>query len=187
MDLLDRLAVPAGELLSAVDDVLGSAGAPADHPVWTEVRRVRALPGAAVHAVVTLRPETIRGTVPAVRAAADAVLAVDLPGPGVWSGAAAEAYDAQRRALAGHLSEDLPGRFAATGAFAEALAGWMERTRRDVAQALAEVLGSAEAVAVRDADGAAAATIAARVLAAVADSYDRVADLPAVPEPGATV
>jgi hypothetical protein len=180
MDLLDELAADAAALLACVDETLAAEGASAEHPVWPLLRRVRVLPGAAVRAVCALRPDEVTAVLTALRSAGSAVTVTDLPGPADWQGVAAERYDAERQALAVHLTDTVGGRIDATARLTADVAAWMTDARRDAAVALAEVLGSAEAVAVRlelAGAGDAAADIAVRVLTAVADAYDRAADL----------
>jgi hypothetical protein len=189
MDRLEHLLTVAGPLLRRVDDILGAGGAPPDHPVWPELRRVRLLPSDAAHAVAALRPEELLDAAPELRADARAysVLAASLPRPGEWTGAAADAYDAARQRAADHLSggrDSLDERLEASADLADALVNWMHSARDAVAAALAEVLTSTEAVALTGGNGLpsadeleAAAEVAARVLQAVADSYETGADL----------
>ena len=190
MDRLAEVLDIAHPVLRRVDEVLATAGAPAEHDVWAELRRVRLLPGDAANAVAALRPAAFAEAGPALRA--DAAVCADtaagLPPPGPWSGEAADAYDDLRRRVAADLSGDadsLDERLAATADLAEALAGWMARSRADLAGALADVLASDAAVAL--AGGAdsppsytqamAAAEIAARILRTVADGYEFAADV----------
>lgn len=203
-DALDRLATPAAELLSRVDQLLAAAGAPATHAIWPLLRRLRALPGDTVAAVVALRPEpfaaggdSLRGLLPGyVAAQAELTAEVD------WQGAAGTAFEAHRNSLAAQLAEgpqSVHGRVTAAAEYASALADWVSRTRLTLARTLAEVLGSAEAVSVvsalvstatpavpaRPAVPAppalpaqrAAAEIGARVLASVVAAYDEAEEL----------
>lgn len=164
MDALDRVAGPALTLLTLVDTSLARHGAAADDPVWPLARRLRALPGDAVAAFVAVRPAPLVAAGTAIRPhldryaeAADA-LAVHRD----WSGAAAQAYDAGRQALAARLVGGGPdpgavshaGRLAATAAYAEATARWVSLSRAALARTLAEVLGSADAVTVTTGSGA---------------------------------
>jgi hypothetical protein len=189
-DPLDTLLDTVGPLLRRVDDVLSTGGAPPDHPVWREIRRVRLLPWDAVLAVAALRPETMREAVRELRADVRAYSAVadSLPSPGVWSGEAAEAYDQARRRTVDHLSggaESLDERLNATADLAEAMADWMVRARADLAATLAEVLSSAEGLLLSfriDAppeagDVSAAAEVAVEVLRTIATGYDMADDL----------
>jgi hypothetical protein len=191
MDSLDQIVGPAAPLLRRVDETLSHAGAPADHRVWTELRRVRLLPGDAVHAVAGLRAADLSAAVPALRADAQACVSVaeSLPRPGGWSGPAADAYDAARHHTADHLSggpDSLDERLEATADLADALADWMGQTRVDLAGTLARALMSAQAVELTTAPGAhppagpeitAAADLAEQILQTVADSYEQAQDL----------
>ena len=191
MDSLDQIMPTAGPLLRRVDELLSGVGAPPDHEVWTQMRRVRLLPGDAVRAVATLRASDLADASPELRADARAYagIAESLPPPGTWTGEAADAYDAARRRAADHLSgglESLDERLEATADLADALAEWMDEARFDLARTLAEVLSSTEAVSL-SADSTidpaarrevlAAADVAERILHAVADSYELAADL----------
>jgi hypothetical protein len=187
MDQLDQIVGVAGPLLRDVDTVLTEAGAPADHPVWAEIRRVRLLPGDAVHAVAALRSADLLDAAPELRADARAYAGVaeSLPPPGPWSGAAAEAYDEARLRTADRLSgapESLDERLEATADLAEALIEWMAQTRAELAAALSRILGSEEAVTLSG-DGLetirirAAADVGEWILRSVADNYELAADL----------
>jgi hypothetical protein len=191
MEPLDHLAGPAADLLGRVDDLLTEAGAPAAHPIWPLLRRVRVLPGEAVAAVVALRPERLTSTASVLRrqrARYDAA-AMDLATEVAWHGAAAEAFLARRTALAAHLAdgpESMVGRLEASAAYLDALAEWVTAGRAQLARTLADVLVSVEAVALvvgasHNGPGesavlsrpAAAAEIGARVLTVVAELCDR--------------
>ncbi|MDG4774453.1 hypothetical protein [Solwaraspora sp. WMMD792] len=200
MDVLDRVAGPARELLARVDALLVGNGAPPGHPVWPLLRQVRALPGDAVAAFVAVRPGPLAAAGAALRPHLDGYAeAVDvLAGRLDWSGPAAQAYDAARRTLATRLTgggtdpDSFAGRLAATAGYAEAVADWAALSRAGLAAVLAEALGSAEAVTVRTAVDAepgwsafgqvgplgpgaadAAATIAAAVLTAILEITER--------------
>jgi hypothetical protein len=204
MDTLDQIIGPATPLLRRVDQVLSGAGAPADHRVWAELRRVRLLPGDAVQAVSALRSADLLEAAPELRADARAYLAAaeSLPKPGPWSGAAAESYDEARRRMADHLSgglESLDERLEATADLADALIEWIDQTRAELAGTLAQVLGSSQALtlttfpaasssgssgfpagpglAVAPGEAEAAADVGARILHSVADSYELASDL----------
>jgi hypothetical protein len=190
-DRLDALLDTVGPLVRRVDEVLSSAGAPPDHEVWTEIRRVRLLPWDAVLAVAALRSDELTEAVRELRADARAYAGVAhaLPPPGVWSGEAAEAYDDARKRAADHLSggvESLDERLSATADLAEALIDWMARTRGELAATLAEVLSSAEGVSLSfrmdenpppATDVQAAADVAVSVLRPIATAYDVANDL----------
>lgn len=188
VDRLDQLVDAAAPLLDCVDSVLSVVGAPEGHRVWPELRRVRLLPGDAVRAVCDLRPAAVLEAVPELRShtRAYADLADALPIADTWSGDAAEAYEQARRRAAEHLNggpDSLGHRMGATADLGEALAEWMTRTRGDLAMALAEAIGSAEALTLSapdlppDEEARAAAEIAALLLRTVADSYERGEDL----------
>jgi hypothetical protein len=190
MDLLDQVLEAANPLLRRVDGVLSTTGAPAEHALWAELRRVRLLPGDAARAVGALDPASLSGAVVALRADARtcADTAIDLPPPEPWTGEAAEAYDDLRRRTAAHLSgadDSLDERWEATADLAQALADWMSTARSDLAGAIAEVMTSAEAMTLtttpaRPATAAqafAAAEVGVRILRSVATSYADADDL----------
>ncbi|PTA48115.1 hypothetical protein [Micromonospora sp. RP3T] len=186
MDALDRLAEPGLDLLTRVDALL-AAGAPEGHRLWPLLRRMQVLPGVAVREFLDLHPAPLTGAGHAVRRLVrgyDDTCAV-LTDPVAWSGSAASAYDEARTALLRHLDEgpeSLVGRLESTAGYADALAGWVESSRAALARALAEVVGSAEAVAVHAASrpgvepgpvgASAAAEIATRVLGVLGVAYD---------------
>lgn len=190
MDVLDRVASPGVDLLGRVDDLLTVVGAPDGHPIWPALRRVGALPGTAASWVATLRPappsaagQAVRGPLPAYEEIA-AGLGIEVD----WSGAAASAVSIRRTTLAARLTggpETLSGRLDGTARYAEDLADWARKARADLAGAIVEVLGSAEAVTVVTNDpaggapnaGLAAAEIGVRVLTCVADVLDAGAEL----------
>jgi hypothetical protein len=186
MDRLDRLLGTAGPLLRRVDATLTAGGAPVDHAVWDELRRVRLMPTDAVQTVAALRPQDLAEAPAGLQAAADTSVAVadSLPAPGEWSGTAADAYNQARQAEAARIA-DSHTRLRATASLAEALLTWMNATRDELAAALAEILISAEAVTLSgnnvDSTSAreveAAANLAARVLQTVGDAYARATDL----------
>jgi hypothetical protein len=191
MDRLDQVLQTAGPLLRRVDEVISTVGAPPDHRLWAELRRVRVLPGDAVHAVAALRPAGLTEAAPELRADARAYagIAESLPPPAAWSGEAADAYNAARLRTADHLSgapESLDERLEATADLADALIDWMAQSRRRLATVLAEILNSTEALDLSN-DSAldpaanreivAAADVGTRLLRVVADSYDHAADL----------
>lgn len=203
-DRLDAVLETAAPLLKRAGEVLSAAGAPADHDVWPSLRRVRLLPWEAARAVAALRPADLSEAGPELRLGARdyAGIAESLPPPGVWSGEAADAYDAARRRTAGHLTgtdDSLDERLDATAALAEELAAWMSRARSELALTLAGVLTSAEALTLdaetrrgrmdlaSTGEAEAAAQIAATVLEAVAAAYDSAADLMTATEPLAEV
>ncbi|SCE76220.1 hypothetical protein [Micromonospora chokoriensis] len=190
MDALDRLAEPGLDLLRRVDSLI-AAGVPEGHRVWPLLRRMQVLPGDAVRGFLDLHPAPLADAGHAVRRLVrgyDDVSAA-LTDAALWSGPAATAYGQQRAALLHHLDEgpdSLVGRLESTAGYADALADWVEGSRLALARTLADVLRSAEAVAVvaATASGASprpgpvgpgvadAAEIAARVLAVLCVAYD---------------
>lgn len=190
MDLLDQVLEAADPLLRRVDGVLSTTGAPGEHALWAELRRVRLLPGDAARAVGALRPESLSGVVHALRADARmcAGTAADLPPPDTWTGEAADAYEDLRRRTATHLSganDSLDERWEATADLAEALADWMSTARLDLAAVIAEAMITAEAVTLTTnppqpatvAQASAAADVGVRILRSVASSYTDADDL----------
>lgn len=201
MDPLDRLAEPGLDLLRRVDALLAT-GAPEGHRVWPLLRRMQVLPGAAVRSFLELSAAAFadagRSVRQLVRGYDEASAA--LTEPVRWSGAAATAFGEYRAALLRHLDdgpESLVGRLESTAGYADAVAEWIEGSRRTLALTLADALGSAEAVAVVAATSAPAAAptpaaapalvavsvphpaaevgaaeIAARVLAVLSAAYD---------------
>lgn len=170
MDALDLMAAAADDLLARVDRLLG---APDDHPLWTLLRGVRALPGEAVAAIVALRPAELVGAasglrelVPAYDNARDA-----LDRPAAWDGAAGDAYAVHAHVLSDGVAS-AAAQVLATSSSADAVAAWVADARSRVAIELAAVLTSAEAVSLvlgaPDAQRA-AATVAVRVLSVVDD------------------
>ncbi|HEX8629178.1 MAG TPA: hypothetical protein VF755_13520 [Catenuloplanes sp.] len=186
MDALDQLADPAVVLLARVDDVLSRFGAPAGHPVWQALRRLRVLPGAALAAVAALRPDQPAAMSAALHRCARgyADVAADLPTEVAWQGPAGSAYASRAGAFAAHLA-GVPGgladRLDATAGYTGALAGWQRETRQAVAGTLAVALRSGEAVVLSATASpagptglaVAAAEIGRLVLDTVAAAYDR--------------
>ena len=191
MDRLEELLATADPLLARIDALLTTVGAPAEHVVWRELRRVRLLPADATRAIAALRPADLTGAVEDLRADARACAdaAALLPDPGEWTGEAADTYDDLRRRTVDQLAggdESLDERLEATADLAQALSDWMTRSRVSVAGALADALDSSEAFTLMLAVPAtpppmeeivAAADLATRILRPVADAYDDGADL----------
>ena len=137
MDLLDRVMVPAADLLGHVDDLLTSHGAPPEHPVWALMRRVGALPGGALAQVAALdaerhpgrraarsphRPPTCRPRWPTCRR------------PSPATGVAATAYASRWADVSGQIADDhdgLAGRVTATASYLHDVADWESTTRHD--------------------------------------------------------
>jgi len=173
MDALDRIAVPAADLLQRVDAALGRHGAPPGHQVWPLLRWVGSLPGPAVQAVVGLRPIRLPGE--EVRALTDrlveAASTVDRVGV-EWEGDAGAAFAGQWGANRTHLIDpdaSVGARLDDLGAYLDDVEGWIAESRVALAMRLALVMRSAEAISVvTGADpievGQASATIGALVL-----------------------
>jgi hypothetical protein len=154
MDLLDAVYPVAHELLDRVDGALIGGGAPAGHPIWPLLRRLGALPGETVTHLAALTPAVLAGAGDPLRrqAAAYQHQVDDLPLPAAWRGPAAEAYADQWSALGGQLAgapQTLAGRLTDTASYVDDVADWLTITRRLLAGALAECLGSAEAITLR--------------------------------------
>ncbi|MEV0130799.1 WXG100 family type VII secretion target [Dactylosporangium sp. NPDC050688] len=198
MDALERLASIGADLLHRVDGVLVAGGAPAGDPLWPLLRQVGALPGDALDFGLKLSPPALREAAARLRADAERFarrrerLAADLgAAAGGWEGSGAEAFAARWQSLAGHIGDGsdpvtIAGRLRATAAYADAVAGWAEGLRHELAEAVARVATSVEAVTIRgtrpDAPPPAAvleaaARIGARVLQPVADAFDAARDL----------
>jgi uncharacterized protein YukE len=190
-DRLDSLLSAAMPLLTRIGEVLTVGGAPAEHSVWAELRRVRLMPADAARAVAALSPEALAVAVPDLRADARACAkaATTLPPPDSWTGDAADAYEDLRRRATTHLSggnESLDERLEATADLAEALADWMTRTRSSLATALTEAMSTDETLTLMTmrpaaqpttAEVFAAADLATYLLRTIADNYDEATDL----------
>jgi len=173
MDALDRIAVPAADLLQRVDAALGRHGAPPGHQVWPLLRWVGSLPGPAVQAVVGLRPIRLPGD--EVRALTDrlveAASTVDRVGV-EWEGDAGAAFARQWAANRRHLIDadaSVGARLDDLGAYLDDVEGWIAESRVALAMRLALVMRSAEAISVVTGldpieIGQASATIGALVL-----------------------
>ena len=184
MDLLERVHPVARGLLARVDATLLSSGAPDDHPIWPLLRGLGALPGEAVDRLSGITPEALGAAAAPLRDRADGLRSgtASVPAVAAWRGPAAESFAARWSTLAGHLAGDeetMAGRLADTARYLEEVAAWLGRARRELAGALAECLGSAEAATLHAAPDlaaprsrgvvVAAATLGAHVLAAAAE------------------
>jgi hypothetical protein len=174
-DVLDRLADPAGEMLARVDDTLMAHGLPAGHPIVDLLRRLGALPADAAHAISAQDPAPLRAAGSELRHHADGYDVRLDTAPG-WEGPAADGYAAGRSAVQAHLAGSAD-RLRATAAYLDDVADWIDASRRALAYALADALGSEEAVRLRDRDVEAAATIGARILRAVDEAHEAGRDL----------
>jgi hypothetical protein len=180
-DALDRLTSPGADLLQRVDAVLMAHGLPAEHAVTGLLRRLGALPADALRVIAAWRPIPVRAAAADLRHTAERYEQQRdlLAAQGGWTGAAGEAFAAHRAALVQFLGDTgssdeagLVGRLRATAAYLDDVADWLDRSRDGMARAVADVLGSAEAVHVHaSGDAAAAATIAARVLDVAAEAH----------------
>ncbi|MET7395649.1 hypothetical protein ABZS66_19375 [Dactylosporangium sp. NPDC005572] len=198
MDALDRLAEVGQDLLRRVDATLVDRGAPPGDPIWPLLRQVGALPGDVLRFGLRLDERALRSTANEVRAVADRfthehrLLTAGIDA-GTWEGTGAEAFASVWRSLTDHLgtTDDGPticGRLVATGSYVDALADWIAGLRGELAEAIARVATSTEAVTVRSASRPrpdapasavveAAARIGARFLQPAADAFTAVDDL----------
>jgi hypothetical protein len=153
MDALDRLEPVARDLLRQVDESLTRRGAPADHPVWTLLRRVGATPADAIAFVAGQRPGELRHLGDVIRGPAGDYVTASIPATLDWAGSAADAYGVRAAALAAHLrgggADSMTGRLAATAGYLDAVADWQQRSRDHLARALADILTSGQAVTLR--------------------------------------
>jgi hypothetical protein len=181
MDLLDRVEAPGRDLIRRVDDVLLVAGAPADHPIWTLLGQLNALPGDMFEAFCALRPEPLATAGATVRRQAESCAdeRADLDSAVAatqWTGSAADEFAARWQAHGERIGDrpdpeaaTIAGRLAATAGYADEVATWIRDARLAIARTTAEALGSLDAVRLRagtpDAPAvAAAATIGAMLL-----------------------
>jgi hypothetical protein len=186
-DALDSLAEPGGDLMARVDAVLSTYGLPTDHPVAGLLRRLGALPTDALDAITALRAAPLRAAAIELRRTADGYSYQRdlLATPVEWAGSAGERFARYRADLVAHLAATgdsdepgLVGRLRDTADYLDDVATWVDRSRRDMAFALADVLGSAEAIRLRSGRSGnattivgAAATVGARILTAAADAH----------------
>jgi hypothetical protein len=192
MDALARLEPVARDLLRRVDAALVTLGAPVEHPVWGLLRRLGTTPADAVAFFVGVDPLPLADAAAALRDQADAYETAEIPVEVPWRGTAGETYAGHtvdlRNHLAGPGDDSMAQRLRATADCADDVADWYRRARDRLARALAEVLASAQAVAVRSCPAVgevvtarvmdrvpatavvAAADIGARVLAAAAEA-----------------
>jgi hypothetical protein len=171
MDALARIEPVARPLLLAVDEALTSLGAPAEHPIWPLLRGLTATPADAVAHVADSIPDRAAGE--RLRAEADRYEGLAVPTAIDWAGAAGEAYAVRAASLAQYGHATLAGALRATASFVDAVADWHGRSRDRVAGAVADALGSLQAVTLRTGEGqvriVAAADIGAHVLSAAAE------------------
>jgi hypothetical protein len=190
MDLLDRVLVPASDLLSRVDTILTACGGPGDHPVWHEIARTGTLPSTALAEIAALAPDDIRASAAELARIASGLRTDQVPVRLDSRGLLADGFAAAWRGLSGQVAADadaasggdpgsLADRVAGTGAQLDEVAAWASAARRDLAGELGACLGSSEAVQIRASGGEpdaaairAAADVAAYVLASVSRSVD---------------
>ncbi|WP_433613035.1 hypothetical protein ACQP2P_03015 [Dactylosporangium sp. CA-139114] len=184
-DALDRLAGPGDDLFRRVEVLLDAGGVSAGSRVEGLLVRVGAMPGEVLDYALRLDVGSIRAAVQELRGLGDHFrvlperLSADVRGSG-WEGSGAEAFGVAWAALAAFIGGDensIVGRVDATAAYLDGVAGWAEEFRSELAEAVARVLQSAEAVVVVTAAQepeavAAAARIAERVLRTAADALD---------------
>jgi hypothetical protein len=173
-DLLARVWPHAEDLVRRVDAQIQLDGAPPEHPVWTQLRRVGALPTDAVEHFLWLDAGSVGADRDRVIDEAEAVrTTAGQVRSGAWRGAGAEAYAARWTHLIGYI-DDLDRRMSDTALFLGEAARWVRHSRDELAMELAACLGSREAVAIKVelTSGGAAADLAERILAAVADCIE---------------
>ncbi|MER7002257.1 hypothetical protein ABT297_04305 [Dactylosporangium sp. NPDC000555] len=196
-DVLDRLADVGDELFRRVGDALAGGGLPADGSLRELLRRVGALPDEVLEHALRLDVDGLRAAALELRGVAGRFgelpgrLEADI-GRSAWEGGSAEAFGIVWDALAAHIGEEgepatITGRLVATAAYLDALAAWAAGFRYELAEAIARVATSAEAVTVLTARGepsgdgteiaAAAGRIARRVLQTAADALDAAEEL----------
>jgi hypothetical protein len=199
-DALDRLAEPGDDLLRRVDTLLSAAGIAPGSPAEPMLLRVGALPSEVLDYGMRLDVGALRASVAELRAVGDrfrplpARLAADV-GQSTWEGRGAEAFGVAWTALAGFIggeadADTIVGRVDATAAYLEGVASWAAGFRHELAEAIARVISSTEAVLVVTASGpgasvtageaeavAAAGRIAERVLRTAADALDAADEL----------
>jgi uncharacterized protein YukE len=174
-DLLDRIEPVARELLRRVDAELVNHGAPDGHPIWDRLRRLGTTPADAVAFFAGADPQPLREAAAALRRQADLYAEAPVPTRVAWAGAAGEAYAAQAEALSGYAAT-MGERLLATASYVDSVADWYADARRRVAGALADAIGSAEAVTLTAGARAeaiqAAADLGAHVLAAADAAHE---------------
>jgi uncharacterized protein YukE len=178
-DLLARVWPHAEDLLHRIDAQVRIDGAPADHPVWDLVRRVGALPSAAIEHFLWLEPAPLRRAREQMLDEAESAQAALSQVRGVaWEGAGANAFRDRWAGLV-QFADAVDQRFIATAEFLADVAQWMQHSRDELAIEMAACLGSREAMAIKvDLDHrTAAADLAERILAAAASCLDQGWDL----------
>jgi hypothetical protein len=153
MDALARVAPIARPLLRDVDDVLATLGAPAEHPVWALLRRLRTTPADAVTFFADLTPERLRLPASTLRELAMIYDSAIIPDVLPWEGSVADLYTASATAFDRHVRGDgalsLAGRLRATASYVDGVAGWCQRSRDNLARTVVQARTSSQAVTVR--------------------------------------
>ncbi|WP_432834460.1 hypothetical protein [Dactylosporangium sp. CA-092794] len=155
-DALDRLAEVGGDLFRRVGDVLAVTGIAADSPVWPLVRRVRGLPADVLDYGLRLDVDGLQAGATELQGIAERFgelpeqLGTDVT-RAAWEGGGADAFGIVWEALAAHIGDGtepatIAGRVRATAGYLEAVAGWAAGFRHELAEAIARVATSAEAV-----------------------------------------
>ncbi|MFI5906283.1 WXG100 family type VII secretion target [Dactylosporangium sp. NPDC051541] len=183
-DVLDRLVVPGEDLLRRVDRLLAGGGIPAGSEVVGLLERVGVLPGEVLEYGLRLDVGALREAARELAEVGERFrglperLSADIDDSG-WEGSGAAAFQGVWGALAAHIgdgdsADSIVGRIDATSAYLEAVADWAGGFRYELAEAIARVISSAEAVTVVTAEHEgggveAAVRIAERVLRTAAD------------------
>jgi uncharacterized protein YukE len=147
MDALELLEPAASELLSRSDGVLARSGAPEGHEILRLLRLTGRLPADLVAEIVTWNPAALDARAEVLREQAERHrdIASELSKPVPWEGPAASAFGVRLNAAA-KQSEELADSASSLAVHYTELASWVRVARRQLAQTLASVLSSAEAV-----------------------------------------
>jgi hypothetical protein len=153
MDALDRIEPMVRDLLARVDAALIAHGAPADHPLWAQLRRLGAAPGDVVAFFAATDPLPMRRAAESLRGRAALLDDIRPHAEPAWQGAAGESFAAHAAAMQQHLGTSadegsICGRWSATASYVDDVADWFAAARMALARTLAEVLSSAQAIAV---------------------------------------
>ncbi|MEU7871162.1 hypothetical protein [Dactylosporangium sp. NPDC049140] len=191
-DALDRLAVVGNDLFRRVDVLLAGGGVAPGSRAAELLRRVGGLPADVLEYALRLDVAGLVAAAEELRGVGDrfrglpGTVAVGVRGS-AWEGSGAEAFGVAWAALAQHIGEggderSIVGRVDATADYLGAVAGWAQGFRHELAEAVARVVQSAEAVVVVTVkDGveavAAAGRIAERVLRTAGEALDAADEL----------
>jgi len=153
MDALSHLAPVARPLLRDVDNALATLGAPPEHRLWALLRRMGTTPADAIGFFADVDPKRLRDAGQALREQALTYESATIPGAVQWEGSAAHRYAVHAASLGEYLhgegAETLADRLRATASYVDSVADWFQQSRDLIARALARVLTSRQAVAVR--------------------------------------